>query len=351
MLRINKLLHSASEKIDLYNDKISSGERLDKSQSEDFSSSITLFALLTKISKLDQDIEYAKQDTELFDEKTIQDLIASKESLEKELYILFDEIKSEKINSFIIEIRAGAGGEEASLFAKDIFESYTKFLAFKRYPFDVLDFTEADAGGYSTIIFEVRSQDAYKVLKAEGGVHRVQRVPKTESSGRIHTSTISVALLPIMEKAKININPIDLKIDVYRSSGHGGQSVNTTDSAVRITHLPSGLVVTCQNTKSQIKNKEMALKVLQARLEEIERTTSNNSEQNLRNSQIQNSDRSEKIRTYNYLQDRITDHRVKLDFSSIQKFLNGDIEETLVEINEKLSEQKFANEDTEEAVD
>ncbi len=242
----------------------------------------------------------------------------------------------------IVEVRAGTGGDEAALFAADLFRMYARYAERQRWKVEILSATETDGGGYREIIFQVTGKNAYSFLRYESGVHRVQRVPATESQGRIHTSTASVAVLPEAEEVDIQISENDLRIDVYRSSGNGGQSVNTTDSAVRITHIPTGLVVACQDERSQLKNKLKAMTILRSRLYETEQERLAAERGDARKSQIGSAERSEKIRTYNYPQDRISDHRIKMNLSNIPGVMDGQIDSLVQELRAADEAQRLA---------
>ncbi len=250
-------------------------------------------------------------------------------TLEDELQILLLPRDPNDDNNIIVELRAGAGGDEAGLFAGELMRLYIRYAEGRRWKVEMLSVTETGVGGIKEASFMIKGKGAYSRLKFESGVHRVQRIPKTESGGRIHTSTATVAVLPEIDDVEVEVNPNDLRIDVFRSSGNGGQSVNTTDSAVRITHLPSGLVVSCQDGKSQLSNKEKALKVLKARLYDQALSEQNAEIAEERKQQIGSGDRSAKIRTYNFPQGRITDHRIPLTLYKLATYMDGSIDEMI----------------------
>jgi peptide chain release factor 1 len=249
--------------------------------------------------------------------------------LEQKIKIMLLPKDSRDERSVIMEIRAGTGGEEASLFALDLFRMYTRYAEAKKWKSEILSQSETGKGGFKEVIFNIQGKGVYSKLKYEGGTHRVQRVPETETQGRVHTSAVTVAIMPQVDDVDIKINPSDLKIDVFRSSGPGGQSVNTTDSAVRITHVPSDLTVTCQDEKSQHKNKDKAMKVLRARLYDLEQSKQQDELARERKQQVGSGDRSERIRTYNFSQERITDHRIGLTLHKLTLVLQGELNEII----------------------
>lgn len=251
------------------------------------------------------------------------------EELEKELKILLLPKDPNDDKDIVVEIRAGAGGDEAALFAAELFRMYSHYIESKRWKIEVVNSDETGIGGMKEIEFMVRGQGAYSVMKYESGVHRVQRVPETESGGRIHTSTASVAVMPEAEEVDVHIDEKDIRIDVMRASGNGGQCVNTTDSAVRLTHYPTGIVIYAQTEKSQIQNKDKAFALLRAKLYDLETQKAHDAEADARRSQIGTGDRSEKIRTYNFPQGRVTDHRIGLTLYKLDKIMDGDIQEII----------------------
>ena len=284
--------------------------------------------------KVVEDMESAKA---VMDDPELKD-IASEEyytlkeklpELEEELKILLLPKDENDDSNVIIEIRAGAGGEEAALFAYNLYRMYTMYAELKRWEVEVIDINETEIGGIKEISFMIKGKGAYSRLKFESGVHRVQRVPETEASGRIHTSTATVAIMPEAEEVDVKLDLNDCKFDVFRASGNGGQCVNTTDSAVRLTHIPTGIVISCQDEKSQLKNRDKALKVLRSRLYEMELEKAHDAEAAARKSQVGTGDRSEKIRTYNFPQGRVTDHRIKLTTHRIDEVLGGDLNEII----------------------
>ena len=265
------------------------------------------------------------------------------EELEQELKILLLPKDPNDDKNVIVEIRAGAGGDEAALFAYEIYRMYVKYAERNRWKSELISVNENGIGGFKEVVFMISGQGAYSKLKYESGVHRVQRVPETESQGRFHTSTITVAIMPEAEEVDVELDMNDCKIDVFRASGNGGQCVNTTDSAVRLTHIPTGIVISCQDEKSQIKNKEKALKVLRAKLYELELEKKQSEEAAARRSQVGTGDRSEKIITYNFPQGRVTDHRIKLTLHRLDDILGGDLDEVIDSLIAADQAAKLAN--------
>jgi peptide chain release factor 1 len=271
------------------------------------------------------DLAAARDDAELRD--LVPELEERLAQLEEELKLALVESDPNDAKDVIVEIRKGAGGDEGAIWAGDLFRMLTRYAERRGFKWEVLGSNPSEAGGFNEITFSIRGDGAYSVFKWEGGTHRVQRVPATESQGRIHTSTATVAVMPEAEEVEVEIDPNDLKVDVYRSTGPGGQSVNTTDSAVRITHLPTGLVVAMQDEKSQLQNKQKAMRVLRARMLELERHRQEQELSETRRSQIGRGERAEKIRTYNYPDNRVSDHRVNLTIKRLDRIVEGDLDE------------------------
>ena len=311
-------------------------------------------ALKEMVDKYDDFLKIEKsifENDEIIKNESDEELITmAKEENEKLLdnkNKLEDEIKSLLIpkdprdeKDIIIEIRAGAGGDEAGLFASNLFRMYAKFAENQNWKTIILNSNKTSIGGFKEIVFEMNGADVYSKMKYESGVHRVQRIPKTEKQGRVHTSTATVAVLPQAEETELEIKNEEIRIDIFRSSGPGGQSVNTTDSAVRITHLPTGITVSCQDEKSQLKNKEKALQILRSRLLALKEEEEAKKAKDARRSQIGTGDRSEKIRTYNFPQDRITDHRIKKSWHEIENILEGNLDDVIDSLGQAEREMK-----------
>ena len=299
--------------------------------------------------KVVSDINDAKEmldDKEMaaFAKEEISRLVTEKENLEKELEVLLLPKDPNDDKNTIVEIRGAAGGDEANLFAGDLFEMYSRYAENMGWKIEIINAVEGTSGGYSQIEFMVKGENVYSKLKYESGTHRVQRVPSTESQGRVHTSTATVAVLPEVEDIDIEIKDSDIRVDVYRSSGAGGQGVNTTDSAVRITYLPTNTVVTCQNERSQLKNKEQAMKVLKSKIYEDLQKKQNAEIEDERRSKIGTGDRAEKIRTYNYPQNRVTDHRINLTIMQLDRIMQGKLDEIIEALINEDQRRKLAGE-------
>jgi peptide chain release factor 1 len=262
-------------------------------------------------------------------EEDLAQVEIERQKAEEDLKILLLPKDPRDERNVIVEIRAGTGGEEAALFSNDLFRMYSRYAEEKKWKVEILNSNLTGKGGFKEVIFNISGKGVYSKLKYEGGTHRVQRVPDTESQGRIHTSAVTVAILPEVEDVDIKINPTDIKIDVYRASGPGGQSVNTTDSAVRLTFVPTGMIVTCQDEKSQHKNREKAMKVLRARLYDEEQKKAHDEQDSERKQQVGSGDRSERIRTYNFPQERVTDHRIGLTVHKLSAIMEGALDEVI----------------------
>lgn len=318
--------------------------------SSDLSHYSNLASLVSNLQKSISDLKDAKELLEQEKDNEIKEFALEEiSSLEEKISSLDDEIKRTIISksfeneddnkSAIIEIRAGAGGEEASLFATDLFRMYKAYSTGKGWSVNIIDSSISEAGGYKEVIAHIEGKNVFRDLKYESGVHRVQRVPSTESSGRIHTSTASVAILPEAKDVDVQINPEDLKIEVMRASGAGGQCVNKTDSAVRITHIPSGIIVSCQETKHQAQNKEKAMAILRAKLYDLKQKEEASKRDTLRSKMIGSAMRAEKIRTYNFPQNRITDHRIKKSWFNIESVLNGNLDELITDVRDGIIDE------------
>ena len=297
----------------------------------------------TEKKELEKIISDKASDKEMIDlaNNELSDLLSKNEKVKKKLIIfLLPKDEADKKNA-ILEIRAGTGGLEASLFAGDLFKMYEKICSNKKWILEIISISKSEAGGLKEVIASIKGKNIYSTLKYESGVHRVQRVPETETQGRVHTSAATVAVLPEAEEIDVRIEEKDLRIDVFRSSGPGGQSVNTTDSAVRITHLPTGIVVSQQDEKSQIRNKEKGLKILRSRIYEYERKKKEDERSKYRKSKIGSGDRSERIRTYNFPQGRVTDHRINLTLHKLTEFMEGEIFDEMIENINLQAQEEF----------
>ena len=309
-----------------------------------------LLALHEQLEAVEQEVVTCKEgmkteedDLKLLFEEELAELEKKQEHLNSELADILYPADERDARSVFLEIRAGAGGQEAALFVNDLFRMYHNFGLTKNWNVSIVDQHTTDIGGYKELVVHITGKKVYKFLKFESGVHRVQRVPQTETQGRVHTSTVTVAVLPEAKEVDIAINPQDLRIDVFRASGAGGQHVNTTDSAVRITHLPTGVVVSCQDERSQMKNKSKAMKVLRSRLLEAERKRIHSERSEQRKQQVGTGDRAEKIRTYNFPQNRITDHRINLTLKKLDIVMQGEMDDLLEPLQKWDQQQRKQN--------
>ncbi len=335
-------LEALEEKFKIISEKISNPEVIADQENwrkymKENSDLTPIIEKYREYKKTKQTIADDKEMLEAGEDKDLEELIKAElseaeENLEKvsqELKILLLPKDPNDEKNVIMEIRSGTGGDEAALFAADLMRMYSMYAETQRWKIDILNSSPTDIGGYKEICFSIEGQGAYSKFKFESGVHRVQRVPSTESGGRIHTSAVTVAVLPEVEEVEVEINQNDLRIDVFRAGGPGGQCVNTTDSAVRITHLPTGIVVSCQDEKSQFKNKDKAMKILRSRIYEVMEEQRHKEIADERKSQVGSGDRSERIRTYNFPQGRVTDHRINLTLHKLEQVLNGALDELI----------------------
>ena len=285
--------------------------------------------VLADLAEVEAWLDGGSAEEKAFARESLPDLKAQREELEQQLKILLLPKDPNDEKNVILEIRAGAGGDEAGLFAEEVMQMYLRYAAKRDWRYDILDMSAGNAGGVKDVTITLSGEGVYSHMKYESGVHRVQRVPATEAQGRIHTSTITVSVMPEAEEVDVHVNPADIEMQVMRSTGSGGQSVNTTDSAVRLIHKPSGIVVKCQQEKSQTKNRAMAMKMLRAKLYEIEQERIRNERDSMRRGQVGTGDRSEKIRTYNFPQDRLTDHRIGMTVHNLPAIMAGELENVL----------------------
>ena len=341
-MKLDKQISDLKSKYDHLNDQLMKSENLDNKQiiqiNKDLSKLEPIISLSDDIKKLENEIEGYKEILENENDEELRSLakqelpIYEKDLEQKNRELLIALLPKDEADdkNVILEIRAGTGGDEAALFAGDLFRMYERYSAMKNWNFHPMEKNETGLKGVKEAIIEIKGDGVFKFLKNESGVHRVQRIPETESGGRIHTSAATVAVLPEAEEVDVDIKESDLRIDVYRSGGAGGQSVNTTDSAVRITHLPTGIVVTQQDERSQHKNKAKALKILRSRIYDVERQKKQQEESSNRKSQVGSGDRSERIRTYNFPQGRVSDHRINLTLYKLDQFLTGEALEEMI---------------------
>ena len=345
LIRFEELLHELGDPV-LTSDP-EKFRRLMKEQAE-LAPLVETYTQYKKTKKsIEENLELLEEERdEEMRELLKEDLAEAKKQmpeLEKELKLLLLPKDPNDQKNVFVEIRAGAGGDEAALFAADLFRMYSRFAERNRWKSELISVNESGIGGMKEVVFMISGQGAYSRLKYESGVHRVQRVPETESGGRIHTSTATVAIMPEAEDVDVVIDMNDCKFDVFRASGNGGQCVNTTDSAVRLTHIPTGIVISCQDEKSQLKNKDKALKVLRAKLFELETAKKQDEQAKYRRSQIGTGDRSEKIRTYNFPQSRVTDHRIKLTLYKLDAIMDGDLFELIDSLTAADQAEKLSN--------